>query len=224
MEILNSLQKEVLNIFQYLPPEKEQFYFTGGTCLSLIYLQHRKSLDLDFFTPHPLFIQSFSLSVEEKLKERGFEVERKRSIHSFVELLVSFKNETTIIHFAQDSPFRLEPVKEHPEYPGVKIDSFQDISANKILALFGRALPRDFLDIYFISQKIEKDSLLNLARKKDPGFDLYWFGIALEQIHRYTSETFEMHLLLKKVSFLQIRNFFEEWQKEIFSQLKGKNT
>lgn len=29
---------------------KENFYFTGGTALSAVYLQHRESEDLDFFS------------------------------------------------------------------------------------------------------------------------------------------------------------------------------
>jgi hypothetical protein len=49
LRILTDLQKKVLLQFSGLP-DKEAFYLTGGTALSAIFLKHRRSNDLDFFT------------------------------------------------------------------------------------------------------------------------------------------------------------------------------
>lgn len=49
MQILTSLQEEVLRIFDETE-EAELFYLTGGTALAAFYLQHRLSRDLDLFT------------------------------------------------------------------------------------------------------------------------------------------------------------------------------
>src|SRR3989344_428230 len=47
-ELLSSLQKITLAEFARSPLKK--FYWTGGTALAAVYLQHRYSQDLDFFT------------------------------------------------------------------------------------------------------------------------------------------------------------------------------
>jgi len=54
------------------------------------------------------------------------------------------------------------------------VDSLVDIASNKLLALFGRATLRDFIDIYFLIKKgfFTGEELIEKAKKKDPGFDL----------------------------------------------------
>ena len=44
------LQKFIFDEFSQNPKLNKQFYFTGGTALSAIYLHHRESEDLDFFS------------------------------------------------------------------------------------------------------------------------------------------------------------------------------
>jgi len=48
--ILNSYQNQILDKIAQDSFISSQFYFTGGTALSEVYLQHRESDDLDFFT------------------------------------------------------------------------------------------------------------------------------------------------------------------------------
>ncbi len=116
MEVLADIQKEILTYLRDIP-ELEAFYLTGGTALSRFYLGHRKSNDLDFFTSEEELIQQFSLKIEEAIKKAGFDVERKRRFHSFVELAVSAHSESTIIHLALDSPYRLDSVIMAEEFP-----------------------------------------------------------------------------------------------------------
>ena len=55
MEI-SSIQKKVLGLFKETPL-KEKFYWTGGTLLSYLYLHHRQSNDLDFFSAFDRFLK-----------------------------------------------------------------------------------------------------------------------------------------------------------------------
>ncbi len=48
--IITQEQKLLLDKFRQDKFLSSNFYFTGGTALSLYYLQHRKSIDLDFFS------------------------------------------------------------------------------------------------------------------------------------------------------------------------------
>lgn len=215
MEILTNLQKKILNLFSDLP-DKEAFYLTGGTALSAFFLKHRKSHALDFFTNTEELIPSFSQKLEESLKEKGLRVERLRGFHSFVELSVNSPPDSTIIHFALDSPFRFEQPFDTNEFPGLRVDSLIDIASNKLLALFGRAALRDFIDVYFISHEyFTKNELIEKARQKDPGFDLYWLGIAMERVNDFPDGSPDTHLLTRPCTMSELKEFFNHWEGEI---------
>ncbi len=220
MKVLSNIQEEILKLFKDLPADKDAFYLTGGTALSAFYLYHRKSNDLDFFTSTPEIVVPFSQELKSNLKKKVVKVERLREFSSFVELSVTSLKEKTIIHLALDSPYRFQPPILSSKYPGLKIDSLIDIASNKTLALFGRATPRDFIDLYFLNKEgFTQEKLITLAKEKDPGFDLYWFAVALERINSFSKETANMHLLLKPIKFEEFKDFFQQWRREIMKRL-----
>jgi len=222
LEVINSIQKRILQSFGGVS-DSNQFYLTGGTALAHFYLQHRKSNDLDFFTSLEEIVTPFSYRLEEKLKAEGISVERQRGAHSFIELWVKQKEETTLIHLAQDAAFRFEPSKEFPGYPGLKVDGLVDIASNKLLALFGRATLRDFIDVYFLVKKagFSREDLMAKAAEKDPGFDLYWLGVAFERIKTFNQDSADMLMLINRIDFRELLSFFEAWRKEIAQKLKS---
>lgn len=221
MEVINQAQRTILNNFSEIQ-DSNQFYLTGGTALAYFYLNHRRSNDLDFFTTIEETIIPFSYRLEEYLKSKGLIVQRQRGLHSFVEVLAEHNKETTIVHLALESSFRFEPTKEFAQAPKLKIDSLTDIAYNKILALFGRATLRDFIDIYFLVKKagFTEEELMNKAKMKDPGFDLYWFGVSLERINNFKDDSAEMLLLLEKINFNELKIFFNKWREKIIDRLK----
>lgn len=221
MKIISNLQKTIILQFGKLL-ESKNFYLTGGTALSEFYLKHRKSNDLDFFTSEQEIIAPISFRLEEVLKLAGMSIQRRRGLHSFIELVVTKEDETIIIHLAQDSPFRFEEPKEFPEYPGIKVDSLVDIASNKLLCLFGRAELKDFIDVYFLIKKgfFKTQELIEKAKLKDPGFDLYWLGVAFERIKRFKEDAPEMLLLIEPVRFQDLLIFFDQWRRDIARELK----
>ena len=222
MEVINSVQEKILENFGEVK-DSDQFYLTGGTALAHFYLKHRQSNDLDFFTSVEEIMDPFSHQLETHLAAKGFECTRQRAFHSFIELIVSWQGETTLIHLALDPTFRFGPAKESSEYPRLKIDNLADIASNKLLALFGRANLRDFIDVYFLVQKehFVKKKLMEMAVRKDPGFDLYWLGVAFERIHTFRPDAPDMLLLLEPVKLRELENFFDEWRTEIIKELKS---
>lgn len=219
MEILTILQKRILVLFSELP-DKEAFYLTGGTALSAFFLKHRKSYDLDFFTNVEELISPFSQRLEAFLKKEGLEVERLRGFHSFVELVVNSPEESTIIHFALDSPFRFEEPFNSKEISGLRVDSLIDLATNKLLALFGRAVLRDFMDVYFLAkERFSKNELTEKAGQKDPGFDLYWLGVAMERINGFSDDSPDMHVLTRPCTMSELKEFFSVWRKEILKEI-----
>lgn len=222
MEILTNLQKRILNLFSELP-DKESFYFTGGTALSAFFLKHRKSHDLDFFTNTEELISPFSQKLEASLKKVSLGVEKLRGFHSFIELSVNSSEESTIIHLALDSPFRFEQPHDSAEFPGLKVDSLIDIASNKLLALFGRAALRDFIDVYFLAKELfSKNELIERSGQKDPGFDLYWLGVAMERINDFSDDSPDMHLLERSCPMNELKEFFSIWRRDIIKEIVGR--
>jgi hypothetical protein len=219
LEILTSLQREIINYIKELP-DINAFYLTGGTALSAFYLKHRKSNDIDLFTPEEELILPFSFKIEETLKGNGIEVKRSREFNSFVELFVCFLQESTAIHIALDSPFKFEQPADSKRFPGLKIDSLIDIATNKLLTLFGRANLRDFVDVYFLINEIfKKGDLIEKAKIKDPGFDIYWLGVAFERVNAFSTDSQEMLLLKKPFNMKELQGFFNQWREEIYKKI-----
>jgi Nucleotidyl transferase AbiEii toxin, Type IV TA system len=75
------------------------------------------------------------------------------------------------------SPLDIGPVL-HPD----------DLAADKVLALWGRARPRDFFDVAALLDRYGADRLLELAPSKDAGFTLGTFLDAIRAIARLTPD------------------------------------
>jgi hypothetical protein len=183
--ILSNFQYTFLKLFGGLP-DQEYFYLTGGTALAEYYLGHRLSFDLDLFTSETDLILPFSYRVEQAAHAAGFHMTVMRRFASFVEFQVSRGEDILKVDIALGSPFRLAPTELGDA--GVMINDFQDIQADKTLAFFGRAEPRDAIDLYFLLQNTRFDDLAELAHKKDTGFDLYWFAVALNRAEKFPDE------------------------------------
>ena len=221
MEILTNLQKKILLLSGKLP-DKEAFYLTGGTALSAFFLKHRKSRDLDFFTHVEELILPFSQELEASLIKENLKVQRLRGFHSFVELSVDSEDDSTAVHFALDSPFRFDQPSYFEEIPGVKVDSLIDIATNKLLALFGRAELRDFIDVYFlVRERYAREYLTDKSAQKDPGFDLYWLGVAMERVDHFSDDSPDMLLLTRPCSMNEIKDFFRLWRRDILKEISS---
>ncbi len=91
-----------------------------------------------------------------------------------------------------------------------------DAVANKMCALYGRALPRDFLDVDAIvtSGHFTREQLLALAGNADGGFDPRRFAHALGALAQITDAAFgEYGVDQELVSDLRRR--FAQWRDEL---------
>ena len=183
--ILTPCQEEILSVFVSLP-DQEQFYLAGGTALAGFYLGHRLSFDLDLFTGEEKLVRPLATHFELALREAGFKVTVPRRFTTFIQFVVQRDGDSHKVDLAFDSPFRLaEP--ERTEL-GVFVESYQDLMADKTLAYYGRSEPRDAIDVYFLLQRHSWDALMQAAGKKDTGFDLYWFAVALQRAESFPDE------------------------------------
>ncbi len=183
--LLTPVQSSFMAQFATLP-DQEQFYLAGGTALAEYYLGHRLSFDLDFFTGEATLILPQSYLIEALGRQGNFEVTVIRRFSTYVEFLVTYNAESLKVDLAQDSPFRLEPPVETEA--GIRVGSLTDLRVDKLLAYFGRAEPRDAVDLFFILQQVPLDELMAQAAQKDPGFDPYWLAVALNRATDFPDE------------------------------------
>ncbi len=182
MEILTPAQKRLLAAASAVEALRSSFVLTGGTALAAYHLHHRLSEDLDFFTRVPRAVPLAVESLLASLPAAGFEIEVVRSFPSFAELSASGHGETLKLDLAEDTPFMLAPPTPGVA-EGMAVESIQDISANKLAALFDRAAPKDFVDVFFlVRDRAPLDDLVEEARKKHLGMDDYWLAQAFARV------------------------------------------
>ena len=183
--LLTPLQRKFLGLFAGLP-EQEQFYLTDGTALAEFYFGHRLSFDLDLFTGQAELVTPMAHALEQRCAHSGLEISVTRRFATYVEYLVGLEGATLKVDLALDSPFRFEPpaLSEH----GVLVNPYADLRIDKLLAYYGRAEPRDAIDLYFILQRDPLETLIGPAAEKDPGFDVYWMAVALDQAESFPDE------------------------------------
>ena len=159
----------------------------GGGALIVTGIVQRPTEDLDFFAPHPQPIAPVLEALEAKLLAEGLRVTRLHSAETFARLQIESDSETTRIDFATD--FRLMPAVQTEE--GAVLAE-RELAADKTLALFGRAEPRDFLDFQSLAARFSLDELCDLAASKDAGFHRKHLAEVLEFIDRRDREVFDI--------------------------------
>jgi hypothetical protein len=218
--IISDFQKEIICSLLEIS-DLQYFYLTGGTALAEFYLGHRRSYDLDIFTAEEGLVLPFSRIAEEELKKKKFSIEVIRRFTSFVEFELTEKDERTKLQFAYDSPFRFD--KPVGSDIGIKVNAYKDIIVDKLLAFFGRAEPRDAVDLFFILKKENVWELTELAGKKDPGFDLYWLAVALEKIRDFPDDIIRWPVeMIAEIKVEDLKDIFYRLSREIMERLETK--
>ena len=215
--LLSPLQKDFLGVFSHIP-DQVQFYLTGGTALSEFYLGHRFSFDLDLFTSDQELILPVSYQIQELCVGSGLGVAVARRFASYVEFVIAGGEESLKVDLALDSPFRFAPPIESEL--GVLVNDFQDLQVDKLLAYYGRAEPRDAVDLFFILQHTTSSELFELAAQKDPGFDLYWFAIALNRAENFPDDVDRWPVkMLQTLSAPELKRSFHNLALELMGGL-----
>ncbi len=214
-QVLSRLQNDLLTAFFDLP-SADQFVLTGGTALAGFYLHHRLSEDLGLFT----------------LDQDAF-TQIPTSIPTLAQMTDTTCNDTRVsphLHQAffsrEDERVKMDVVLDAEPWFGavqtwgsIRIDALENIAANKITALFGRATPRDFVDLYFILNEtdLSLDVVLDMAKQKDTG--LHEFYLA-GWIHPEVPKLGRLPPMLKPLDVSTLREFGQELARTIMLRAK----
>lgn len=121
------------------------FYLTGETAASRGYLEHRFSDDLDYFVNDD---NHFGLWVERIIASlnKGWQCNVLMKEERFARLNIALENFSLKIEMVNDVPARVGEVQNHPILG--RLDTAENILANKVTALLDREEPKDFADIW----------------------------------------------------------------------------
>ena len=211
--ILTAEQKRIIALVAACP-SSSLFALAGGTALAACYLRHRLSADLDFFTWDRGACEAIWSEFTARLAAEGMAFSSPPEQGLTHKRLLAGEGRVKV-EFAYDGAFRINP-GGRKELLGVRVESLEDLAAGKMGALFTRAEPRDFVDVFFLAEKMGQEELLRLAKLKDPGFDRYWFARTCAQAPRVDFGEVE---LIKKVNFEEIKGFFRRWAQELLDQI-----
>lgn len=156
---LYALQDAVL---QEVFRAEQEFYLTGGTCLSRFYVAKRYSDDLDFFTNRSARY-SFSLKNIIAALEKKFSVKTEAQSKDFARFIV---NGQLQVDFVNDIAFHYKDIKVTES--GYLIDNVENIFANKLTAIIARDNAKDVFDIILIAKyfNFSYQDILTAAQKK----------------------------------------------------------
>ena len=144
LHTLYPFQEEALHVINGV---ESGFYLTGGTAASRAYLHHRFSDDLDLFVNDD---NSFTLwtdrIIQTLTQQPSWQVRVELRDLRFVRLTVIRNGFPLKIEMINDVPAHIGPITVHPQLG--RIDSAENILANKITAVVSREEPKDLADIW----------------------------------------------------------------------------
>ncbi|OGY87473.1 MAG: hypothetical protein A2233_00775 [Candidatus Kerfeldbacteria bacterium RIFOXYA2_FULL_38_24] len=190
--------------------KQSHWYLAGGTSLAL-QVGHRRSVDLDFFTPDSDF--------------------------STGKLVAHFSKkdwETTIVHegtvygklLGAKVSFIAYPFFKRAEdplwYGMVRVLSLRDIAVMKIIAISQRGKKRDFVDLYWYLHNIEPlVDILRKVHKQYPTVTHDYHHIMKSLMYFADAENDPMPELYFKVSWKTIKTYFRREIPKITRQILG---
>ncbi len=191
-EKLYKLQDKVLEV---VFENSNEFYLTGGTCLSRFYKAFRYSDDLDLFTN---FSSRYSLELKILKQELSKKFDLKTEIESqtFTRFLIDKELQ---MDFVNDNVKRCGRVLQKNKF---LIDNIENILSNKLTAIIGRDNAKDVFDLYMIDRFYNPDykKAIECAREK------MFFEVG-DLIYRL--KTFP-NILLKDIKLIQ-KDFLDDF-------------
>ena len=184
--MLTSLQRRVWAALTRIP-EADAFALAGGGAMIALGIVERETDDLDLFGTAPEHVQQLGAVVDTAMSEQGFTTEHLRSTPSLLRLEV----------LRDDDAVTVDLGYIHPRFATVQtadgqVISPQDLAADKLLAMWARSAPRDFVDVHALAQRFSLEEMCRLAALKDLGFRRDLLVLGLEPFGRLPRNRFDI--------------------------------
>lgn len=182
-------------------PFIQRYYLAGGTGLAL-YLGHRFSVDLDFFSS---FTEAVGPDERASLREALDESS----------LTITFDKDMTFVANWRGvgiSFFRLTlyPLVQPPlDLEGVPIASIPEIGAMKLAAIIDRGTRKDLVDLYYILQQVPLESLFQVAAVKYIRVRTFAISAIRALAYFEDAEALPMPKMLDRTPWVKMKKYLE---------------
>lgn len=206
MSNLDAFKSEVARLFFSLPAS-DGYLLAGGGALLATGISNRPTEDLDFFGNRTTREMSIVSRIFELAATRqGWGVRPVRRSEDFVRIQIR-GTDSLAIDFCRDTPALL-PVNhtaDGPTYAG------PELAGRKMLALFGRAEARDFVDVFVLAKRFGRSTLFAHAQTFDTGFGEEPFREAVARLALFD----DADLPIDQTLVPELRQFFRSWVAEL---------
>lgn len=205
---ITDLQRELAEDFFALPASRG-FAVSGGAALIAHRVVDRRSDDLDLFTyPGAGDVRAASDALEGLARGRGWSVTRIHDNDTFVRMsIVTSDGDELLVDLALDA----KPMDDSTlTFLGPTM-GLEENAGRKLLALFGRAEPRDFVDVYALQGLLGRERLVELAAQRDAGFDRGVLAQMIAMLDRIPDDDLPMPGDQRE----PLRAFFTEWVRDL---------
>jgi hypothetical protein len=197
---LGELQQKFLQAFF---SKEDRFFLTEGAALAGFHLGHRETHDLDLFTLVDA-MEEGSAAVAEVAREIGAKLESIQISPDFRRYLLKLESEAIVIDLIRERLVQI--ITNKPVIGIIRVDPPEEILANKLCALLGRAEIRDLVDVRALEiSGYPVESALPAAALKDAGLtpgQLSWVlsqialgddltppgGISVQELRKYLND------------------------------------
>jgi hypothetical protein len=162
---LTALQKDVLDAFFQ---RERGFFLTGGAALAGFHLGHRTTDDLDLFALDASAFERGRFVLAAVATALGGVLQVRQDAPGFKRVVLTRGDEGLVIDLVKDTGPQLHLDKLERDH--IVIDPADEILANKLTAVVGRAEERDLIDVMFLERAgYPVEAALPAALAKDGG-------------------------------------------------------
>ncbi len=193
-EVLPGPTRKLLEKFRRddLPPRS---YLGGGTAIAL-WLGHRQSVDLDWFTP-----QEF----DEKMWQMKWETKWAFTLRGkdWQTLIGEVEKVKTALYF-----YKYPLIGATTAYNGLEIASLKDLAAMKLDAVISRGTKRDFIDLYFLTKQFGAERMFEYYDHKYGHLKDREIMLRKALVYFTEADEDEMPRMLVSVNWEEVKTYF----------------
>ena len=199
---LGILPRETKEALDFLSAQEwlknSPWYLAGGTALAL-QANHRRSIDLDFFSQEKNFENDNFLREFSGAKEWKVTMNRKNTIYGDL-----FKAKVSFIAY----PFFVP--KDKPKFYGsIRILPPRDIAVMKIIAVSQRGRKRDFFDLYWCAHNVEPfEKIIKRLKVQYPSVAHNYHHILKALVYFEDAESDPEPIIYFDATWKKVKSFF----------------
>jgi predicted nucleotidyltransferase component of viral defense system len=194
----SSTQREVLINLMNNHLISDKFFLTGGTALSVFYLHHRKSEDIDLFSSEYQNLSELDFWISRNWINN---IKKRNETSKYLSYLIKDVRVDLAIDELSNNKERYKYIFEEGEY--VFIDNAENIVSNKLCVLVSRTEIKDYIDFYYLCKNYSKEKIYDVykdALLKDSIFeDPPTIGYQIEEGYKFVlkNESFLPELMIE---------------------------